>query len=143
MYSDELVDLVWYRLAHSTELLGLLGIDPDDTATKMVRIQKELEIDTTLIAENVPLITFYLLPGSLEEDNYLVYDNSFFLEVFANSTPDCLSIAKLIRQLLNDKGITRQLDASVECRWIYENTFATGIPNVKGFRQRYVVSHQI
>lgn len=86
-------------LASDPVILNLLGIgEAADQLTKNIRIQKRIK-PQNLATNNMPMITFYALPGKRSGQNYMVYRAPFIFEIY---TKDDVSTAQRIAQRIVD-----------------------------------------
>lgn len=82
----------------------LMGFDENTTPVEMaMRIQKRKK-PVELVADNLPLITFYKLPGQREFGNHLAYVTAFDFDIYTNDDVEkAIDIADRINDLLDDK----------------------------------------
>lgn len=109
---------------------GLMGFDDDtDILQESLRIQKRMHpID--LVEDNLPLITFYKLPGQLEHGNHLVYNTPFDFDIYTNDdTEKAIDIADRINYLFHDKYLKLLEGSSFKGEYITSSEDRTDLEN--------------
>lgn len=100
----ELYDNIYKLIASNEKILYYLGID--DKSNNLMKAKKiQRRAKPQQLIDNVPLISFYALPGGLDRENDAVYVAPFVFNIF---TVDDVDTAHLIAEELI-KVINKQL----------------------------------
>ena len=98
---------------------GLMGFDDTtDPVTMAMRIQKRRR-PAELVNDNLPLITFYKMPGEREFGNHLAYVTSFDFDVYTNDDVEvAIDIADRINNLFDDKYLRLSKGSSFKGQYL-------------------------
>ncbi len=115
----DLYDGIYSVLSNNDVVLSYLGIGEGDNLTKAYHIQKRAKPQN--LADHLPLIAFYTLPGKREGRNLNVYTTNFNFDVYTNDNPTLAqSIVQTIISLFD--GVISLFD-NLET---FEGIFVTG-----------------
>ena len=84
----------------STELTGLLGTDPSDTAACDERLRKSFADSTLVTAEELPFVDFSFIGGGASTGNFLVLRPPIEFNVYCAGFYSASLIYKAITKLL-------------------------------------------
>lgn len=107
----------------------LMGFDGNTTTVEMaIRIQKRMK-PSTVIDENMPLITFYKLPGQRGR-NHLEYVTVFDFDIYTNDDVElAVDIADRINYLLDDKYLPLSEGSSFKAQYVTSAEDTTDLEN--------------
>lgn len=108
----------------------LMGFD--DTTTdvdKALRIQKRMH-PVEVVEDNLPLITFYKMPGQREFGNHLAYVTTFDFDIFTNDDVElAIDIADRINYLFDDKYLNLAKGSSFKSQYVTSAEDRTDLEN--------------
>jgi hypothetical protein len=132
------MDAVWKTLANDATLLGYLGLTTSSsTADKAKKLVREEEASGAVDSSKIPQILMYIRPGLYDSRNAWIYKNKFVLDFYAANSNLAQRMAGRCFELFHDQILGVPGKTSFRCFLAYETSFATGIQDVKGFRQYY------
>ena len=142
-----IVNSVFGKLIADSVFLGYLGLTPSSPmADKAKKIQKEMEPDG--LAQNVPLVCIYPIPGVRSRYNDCVYDSMFEVAIYSNSssgippgkTAGTMLIGQRARDLLHQVQLS---GATFKTEFQTSYQYATQVSGIKKYVMRFLVSEVI
>ena len=111
-------------------LRELMGFDENTDMVEMAtRIQKRMK-PQNLAKENLPLITFYKLPGNRGVRNHLEYSTAFDFDVYTNDDVElALDITDRISDLFDDEFLKCYSGTSFKGEYITSSEDNTDLEN--------------
>lgn len=109
----------------------LMGFNDSTTPVEMaMRIQKRRK-PVELVDNNLPLISFYKLPGQREFGNHLAYVTSFDFDIYTNDDVElAIGIADRINYLFDDKYLRLSKGSSFKGQYLTSAEDVTDLENI-------------
>jgi len=144
-----IVNSVFGKLIADSVFLGYLGLTPSSPmADKAKKIQKEMEPDG--LAQNVPLVCIYPIPGVRSRYNDLVYDAMFEVAIYSNNSSSPVNsgtiktgtmvIGQRARDLLHQVQLS---GATFKTEFQTSYQYATQVSGIRKYVMRFLVSEVI
>lgn len=108
----------------------LMGFDEKTKPlTKAMRIQKRMN-PTQLVEKNLPLITFYKMPGQREFGNHLAYVTAFDFDIYTHDDVElAVDIADRINYLFDEEYLKIQTGSSFKGQYLTSAEDRTDLTN--------------
>lgn len=119
-------------LRNDPEIRKLMGFDDTTTMVEMAKRIQKRRVPVEVIEESqLPMVTFYKLPGHREPTNYLSYVTMFDFDIYTeNDVEVALDIADRISELLNEQYLPMCKGSSLKCRYVTSAEDKSGAKDV-------------
>lgn len=140
-----IVNSVFGKLKADSVFLGYLGLTPTSPNIPD-KIQKEME-PKGQVADNVPLVCIYPIPGVRSRYNDCVYDAMFEVAIYSNTSSGVppnkagtMLIGERARDLLHQVQLS---GATFKTEFQSSYQYATQVSGIKKYVMRFLVSEEI
>lgn len=144
-----IVNSVFGKLIADSTFLGYFGLTTASAMADMVKkIQKEMEPDG--LAQNIPLVCVYPIPGVRSRYNDCVYDSMFEVAIYSNNSSSPVNsgtlkvgtmvIGQRARDLLHQVQLS---GATFKTEFQTSYQYATQVSGIKKYVMRFLVSEVI
>ena len=122
MYDDELIDLLYDKMAKDKELMAVLK-NPSSQKGLNLRIRRELTPLSEATAANVPFIAMYL-SSSTETDNIYVTRAFLNIDFYASNRSEMKKLKSHVRRVLETENLltVSQYNQPSETKGVYRYT---------------------